>query len=57
MSLIDELEKVIAQEQQAQRADSEQLGDRPDQAEQGLLASLAASFREWKASMDRRPRG
>ncbi len=56
MSLIEEFEKIIAQEQ-ARRTEADSLNGTSDQPEHGLLASLAASLRELRALVDRRPRG
>jgi hypothetical protein len=56
MSLIDELEKIIAQEQ-AELAEGDHPEKRVDQGKRtGIVASLVASYREWKASPEGRPR-
>jgi hypothetical protein len=56
MSLIDEFERIIAEEQAKRMADDQPNKEAP-QTEEGLLAQLAASWREIKASFERRPRG
>lgn len=55
MSLKDELEKIIAQEQ-AELAEEGLEGRSRGEDSPRLLAPLVAAFRGLKASMERRPR-